>query len=197
MTVLLVANYQEPAEFRRRWPEPLPGTELRVWPEPGAPEDVVMAAIDDVPPESLLAGLPNLKCVQYLGHGVADVLGRLDLSAGVTVVRLADPGIIEGMTEYVLCHILHQRWHVATYQDQQRKAEWKRHPVPIAAETRVGVLGLGSIGEQIAGRLAGLGFGVMGWARGPHDLEGVDCRSGAEALEPMLAELDFVVCVLP
>lgn len=197
MTLLMVFNYEDPEVWLRRLPELVPGIEVRVWPRLGSPEDITMMAADDVVPDGVLPRLTNLKCIQYLGHGVADVLEHPEFPAAVAVSRLADPGIIRCMTEYALTYILRHRRYVATYERQQRAAQWVRHPIPEAHETRVGVLGLGSIGAHIARTLAGLGFRVSGWARGPHAIEGVDCHHGPDALKPMLAELDYVVCVLP
>jgi len=156
-----------------------------------------MMATDEAVPQGLFSRLPNLKCVQFLGHGASDILGHSELPRAVTVCRLKDPGIVQWTTEYVLAQILRHRWHGALYETQQRREEWKWHTVPEAHETLVGVLGLGVIGEHLAGKLVDFGFNVSGWARGPHDIKNVKCCHGLEALKAMLSKQDYVVCVLP
>ena len=197
MSILLYSIYDLGEEWQQRWHEVGADTSLCVWPEHGSKDEVEMIAIDTVPPEGLLQSFPNLKVVQFLGHGVNDVLDRVNLTGDIKVARLADPGIIEGMNEYVLYQILEYRWHMATYRQQQDKADWHTHAVAVAAEVHIGVLGLGSIGTRIAEQLVSLGYQVSGWSRSEHSIDGVDCRSGNASFEPMLGELDIVVAVLP
>ena len=197
MSILLYSIYDLGEEWQQRWHEVGADTSLCVWPEHGSKDEVEMIAIDTVPPDGLLQSFPNLKVVQFLGHGVNDVLDRVNLTGDIKVARLADPGIIEGMNEYVLYQILEYRWHMATYRQQQDKADWHTHAVAVAAEVHIGVLGLGSIGTRIAEQLVSLGYQVSGWSRSEHSIDGVDCRSGNASFEPMLGELDIVVAVLP
>jgi glyoxylate/hydroxypyruvate reductase A len=197
MSLLLVSDYEDTQEWQRRLSDLAPDVELRFWPDLGTPEEILMVATDDVLPNGVLPSLRNLKCIQYLGHGAADVLDDPELPAGVAVTRLNDPGIIQWMTEWALTYVLHHRRHVAVYEREQREVKWEFHPVPLAQETRVAILGLGSIGTRVAKILARLDFEVTGWARGPHTIEGVACHHGPESLRPLLEESDYVVCVLP
>jgi glyoxylate/hydroxypyruvate reductase len=197
MSLLLYSNYDVGEEWQQRWPEIGADTNLCVWPEHGSKDEVEMIAIDTVPPEGLLESFPNLKAVQFLGHGVNDVLDRINLTRGIKVARLADPGIIEGMNEYVLHQILEYRWHMETYRQQQKSADWSSHNVPIAADVHIGILGLGSIGTRITKQLVSLGYQVSGWSRSEHNIDGVDCHSGDNSLDPLLGKLDIVVGVLP
>ena len=197
MSILLFSIYDLGEEWQQRWQEVGADTSLYVWPEHGPKDEVEMIAIDTVPPEGLLQSFPNLKAVQFLGHGVNDVLDRINLTGDIKVARLADPGIIEGMNEYVLHQILEYRWHMATYRQQQNRADWSNHAVAVAADVHIGVLGLGSIGTRIAEQLVSLGYQVSGWSRSEHSIAGVDCRFGDASFEPMLGGLDIVVAVLP
>ena len=58
-------------------------------------------------------------------------------------------------------------------------------------------MGLGAIGGAVAQVLAGLGYAVRGWSRSARSLPGVDCRAGADALLPLLAETEILISVLP
>jgi glyoxylate/hydroxypyruvate reductase A len=117
--------------------------------------------------------------------------------AGVGVARLKDPGIISWMVEYAVAAVLQHRQHFGAYVANQAEAKWQRYAIGAPEDVHVGVLGLGSIGTRIAETFRGFDFKVSGWARGAHDIAGVDCRHGPDALDGLLAEIDYVVCVLP
>jgi glyoxylate/hydroxypyruvate reductase A len=101
------------------------------------------------------------------------------------------------MNEYVLHQILEYHWHMATYRQQQGRVDSNNPAVPVAAEVHIGVRGSGSIGTRIALQLVSPGYQVSGWSRSEHGIEGVDCRSGDDSLDPLLGELYIVVGVLP
>jgi glyoxylate/hydroxypyruvate reductase A len=69
--------------------------------------------------------------------------------------------------------------------------------VPPAARTRVGLMGLGVLGQAVAGALVSLGYAVRGWSRRPKTVPGVTVFDGAAGLAPFLAGTDILVCLLP
>jgi glyoxylate/hydroxypyruvate reductase A len=196
MTMLLACDSEDAGEWRRTLAELAPEIDFRATPDIGDGGDVEMLVCDPLP-DALMERLPNLRCVTFLGHGASSILGNPRLPAGVPVTRLKDAGIIRSMTELALLFVLGHHWHAAGYARQQRETLWEDLPSPDTPGTRVGVLGLGAIGENTARTLAALGFAVSGWARSPHEIDGVACTHGADALRPFLAGLDIVVCVLP
>jgi glyoxylate/hydroxypyruvate reductase A len=156
-----------------------------------------MAAFDHKPPVGTFAGMPNLGCIVYLGHGANDLVQRPDLPKGVPVMRLKDPGIIACMTEYVLLYLLSHRRLEGTYRRYQAERRWQEDIPPFPSDVRIAVLGLGSIGQRFAEVFVDLGYRVNGWARSPHELPGVDCYHGRDQLGACLASCDYVVCILP
>jgi hypothetical protein len=62
--------------------------------------------------------------------------------------------------------------------------------VRTAAECRVGVLGLGSLGQAVLTQLVALGFDVAGWSRSHRDLPGVHCHAGDDEIDAFLARND-------
>lgn len=66
-----------------------------------------------------------------------------------------------------------------------------------AAECRVGVLGLGSLGQAVLALLVALGFDAAGWSRSRRELPGVSCHAGADELDDFLARTQILVCLLP
>ena len=66
-----------------------------------------------------------------------------------------------------------------------------------AGERRIGVLGLGSLGQAVLAQLVGLGFDCAGWSRSRHAVVGVQCHAGADELQAFLARTEILVCLLP
>ena len=84
------------------------------------------------------------------------------------------------------------------YRQQQRDRIWLEDRSQAAAkDITVGIMGLGVLGGDVARKLKGLGFKVTGWSRSAHRLDGIKTFDGADGLEPFLAGLDMLVCLLP
>lgn len=137
----------------------------------------------------------GLKAALSLWAGVERILGNASLTA--PLCRMVDPGLTAGMIDYVAGNVL--RYHIdidATLAAQDGVWRSERIP-PLAAERRVGFLGLGALGRACAGALAGLGFEVAGWSRRPAELLGVRCAHGPDGLDEVLAASEILVTLLP
>jgi glyoxylate/hydroxypyruvate reductase A len=110
---------------------------------------------------------------------------------------MIEPGIVAGMVEYTTLATLalHRDW--LTYAAQQREGRWQPVRTRVAGERRVGVLGLGVLGEAVLTRLASFGFPCAGWSRSPRELDGIECFAGADTLPQFLARTDILICLLP
>jgi glyoxylate/hydroxypyruvate reductase A len=182
------------------WAEALrasaPGLEVRVWPEVGAPAEIDYALVWK-PPPGLLKSLPNLKLIFSLGAGVDHLTSDPELPEGLPVLRMVEPGLTGGMTEYVVMSVLMHHRLMVDYAAMQRDKVWEILPAPLAAERKVGIMGLGVLGADAAAALVGLGFDVAGWSRSPKSLPGVASFHGAEGLGPFLARSEILVCLVP
>ncbi|BCG04996.1 glyoxylate/hydroxypyruvate reductase A (plasmid) [Paraburkholderia sp. PGU19] len=115
----------------------------------------------------------------------------------IAVVRMVEPGIVEGMVEYVTQAVLTIHRDLFEYALQQQQRIWKEMPVRAATSRRVGVLGLGMLGTAVLERLRLFGFPCAGWSRSAHRQEGVECFAGVDTLDAFLARTDILVCLLP
>ena len=177
--------------FRRR----APGIDFRIWPDVGDPTQVRFLAAW-VPPDDLAVRFPNLKVLFSSGAGV-DQFDFAALPAELPVVRMVEPGIVRGMVEYVTHAVLGLHRDMPQYRRQQEEGQWRPLPVRPAGERRVGVLGLGSLGQAVLAQLVGMGFDCAGWSRSRHAFDGVQCHAGADELSAFLARTDILVCLLP
>lgn len=174
-----------------------PQLDFRIWPEIGDPAEVRYLAAWE-PPADIRTQFPKLDVLFSSGAGV-DQFRFDELPADLPVVRMVEPGIIKGMVEYVSWAVLSLHRDMPAYQRQQREhSRWMPIQVRPAARCRVGVLGLGSLGQAVLQQLSqGFGFDCAGWSRSRHAVEGVHCYAGAAELGAFLARSELLICLLP
>jgi glyoxylate/hydroxypyruvate reductase A len=172
-----------------------PDVEFRIWPDHGNLADVEYLVAWQAPPE-LLAALPSLKVLFASGAGV-DHVDFPSIPPHIPVVRMVEPGIINGMVEYVTLSVLALHRDLFDYLERQVRGAWDPAEVPAASARCVGVMGLGVLGQAVLARLATFGFRLRGWNRSERTIEGVESFAGADGLAPFLAEVDMLVCLLP
>ena len=183
------------AEWARLFAEKAPQINFYLWPETGPADQVrYMAAWE--PPANLQQNFPHLEIFFALGAGVDHIDFSL-IPAHVPIVRMLDPGIVNGMLEYLSLAVLgiHRQW--SHYAQQQRDSQWQTLRVLPAASRRIGVLGMGMLGKATLLKLTEFGFPCAGWSRSPQQILHVDCFSGTAALPAFLARSDILICLLP
>ena len=202
MTILLAST----ADSAESWSKGLRDCDLsmplRVWPDTGPLEDIRYAIVAK-PPAGLLASLPNLEAILSLWAGVDHITSDPDWPKSVPIYRMIEPGLTGGMVEFVLSQVLNL--HLNNYEmvDAQRRKDWLREPrgafglEPMIPDRTIGVLGLGEMGLNTAEMLHRVGFNVLGWARSPKTLAGVECLTGRDGLDALLSRSDILVNLLP
>jgi glyoxylate/hydroxypyruvate reductase len=196
MTILVAINDWDPLPWLARMRELLPGREI-VTPETIGDRAAIRYALSWRHSAGALAALPNLEAIFSLGAGVDHVFRDPHLPA-VPIVRVVDAALRDRMSEWVVLHALIHLRHQRMYDWQQDQQIWEEDvDQPAACEVRVGVMGLGVLGEDAARKLATIGFEVAGWSRGPRDIPGIACFHGAAGLDAMLARTDILVALLP
>lgn len=195
MSFLYKADPARGEQWAQLFAAKAPDMPFHVWPSVGDPASVRYLAAWQ-PPEDPLRTLPNLEVIFSVGAGV-DQFDLSGVPGHIPVVRMIEPGIAEGMVEYVTQAVLTIHRDNIDYAVQQARQEWKARPVRAAASRRIGVLGLGVLGTAVLQRLALFGFPCAGWSRSGGDIEGVQCYAGTDTLDAFLARSDILVCLLP
>lgn len=195
MTVLYKANMVRGAEWATFFAERAPHLPFRLWPDIGDPADV-RYLVAWVPPDDIPATFPNLELVFSVGAGV-DQFDVTKLPAHIPLVRMLEPGIAETMVEYVTMAVLGLHRDLLQFINQQKEQVWREIRIMPARRRRIGVMGLGQLGQAVLERLRAFGFPLAGWNRSPREIEGVTCYAGASALPEFLAQSDILVCLLP
>lgn len=169
--------------------------EFHIWPERGDPARVDYLVAWD-PPLDWAAGFPNIKVLFSSGAGV-DQLELSQVPQHIQVVRMVEPGIVQGVVEYVTMSVLMLHRHMPKYWHQQAHAIWRSIPAVPASSCHVGVMGLGVLGQAVLQRLIAFGYQRHGWSRSPKEIPGVTTFAGEGGLEPFVASCDILICLLP
>lgn len=194
--MLYLYSPDQPELYLRLFKEALPELNVARWPGE-VDADAVTHVAAWKPPAGFFKRFPNVEVVFVMGAGVDKFLQRDDLGEQVQIVRLADAGMAQQMTEYCLYGVLHYQRQMDVYRQQQLAGQWLPQPTRLAKDVRVSVLGLGQLGMQVAQNLAKMGYRVAGWSRQPRQLDGVDCVNGDAGLRSLLPETDVLFCALP
>jgi glyoxylate/hydroxypyruvate reductase A len=190
------------AEERAEWAPHLAraidatGLPLRLEMDPAGidPAEVDYLLYNPKAPRPDFAAMTRLKAVMSMWAGVESIVG--DTAITVPLCRLVDPGLTEGMVDYVVANVA--RYHMDLDAHILRPpGEWNPVPAPLARHRRVTMLGLGALGAACARALAGLNFDVAGWSRSPRDIPGIACHSGEDGLREALSRAEILVLLLP
>jgi glyoxylate/hydroxypyruvate reductase A len=175
----------------------LPSIKVQPLERPVDPDRVRYVAAWRHPPGTLRA-FPNLRAIFSLGAGVDHLLADPDLPAEVPIVRVVDPDLTHRMSEWVLLNVLMVHRQVRLYEWQQSQKMWEEDVFqPAAKDVRVGVMGMGVLGEDAARKLAAVGFDVAGWSRSSKQVAGIETYAGPEELDAFLDRTQILVSLLP
>jgi glyoxylate/hydroxypyruvate reductase A len=190
------ADNWSPARWRTRFLEACAGRPVALLPDdPVDPIDVAYAAVWKPLPGSLSA-FRNLRVIFNLGAGVDALMATTDLP-NVPIVRVAVDDLTGRMTEYVVMHVLMHHRQQIYLNDCQRNTIWEPKYQWPARAIRVGIMGLGTLGQDAARALKAFGFQLSGWSNSRKHVDGVTCYAGAGELSAFLQETNILVCLLP
>ena len=146
-------------------------------------------------PDDLLDRAKRLIWYASIGAGNEDLVRNPHLPKTVIVTKTTIYG--EMMAEYVFAYLLYSiRNGLKHLEDQKRKAWDRVRPERLRGKV-LGVLGLGSVGREIARRGKQFGMGVVGVRRTPEALEDIDQIFGPKDLIKMIPLVDYLVVTLP
>lgn len=136
----------------------------------------------------------NCRAVLSLWAGVEKIVGNQTMTQ--PLCRMVDPGLTEGMVEWVVGHVL--RHHLGMDRHIINSDHvWDPTCPPLARDRVVASLGMGHLGAACARALIALNFNVLGWSRSAKKIDGIQCFAGSEGLRVVLAQADFIVTLLP
>jgi glyoxylate/hydroxypyruvate reductase len=196
MSILIAGPGWNASAWRARLEALLPSHRVAVLGEPFDPTAIRYALSWAHPPRAL-SDLPNLRVIFSLGAGVDHLFADPALPDR-SIVRVVDSDLRDRMSEWVVMHALIHLRQLRRYERQQRDRVWADDDdQPKADDVQVGVLGLGVLGMDAATKLKALGFKVSAWSASPKSAPGIECFTGADSLDALLAKTDLLVVLLP
>ena len=131
--------------------------------------------------QSTWAGVKPLMELQhgnYLITGVKDVFGRQ-------------------MREYVFAYMLHFSRNVSLFEQNKLAGQWTPPSTDSLYGKRLGIMGVGSIGQEVAKAAKAFDMQVIGLTANSRDCSYIDKYYGVENKVEFASELDYLVCLLP
>lgn len=164
---------------------------------------VTAALVTEAPPETVdyivyapaspvqdFTAYTRTRAVLNLWAGVERIVGNPTLIQPLT--RMVDPGLTEGMVEWVVGHTL--RHHLGMDRHIVNPGHiWDPTCPPLARERPVTILGMGALGSACADALRALNFPVTGWSR----TEKTGQLHGEHGLRMALSTAQILITLLP
>ncbi len=146
-------------------------------------------------PDELLRHAKRLQWFSSTGAGNEHLVKNPYLPKKVTLTKTTIYG--EMMAEYVFAYLLYFNRNVVKHLEDQRKKIWDRMKPRRLRGQVLGILGLGSVGKEIAKRGKQFGMNVLGLKRIPEPVEHVDRVFGPGDLDTLIPSVDYLINVLP
>lgn len=146
--------------------------------------------------DELIRKAVNLEWIQALGTGVDSILALPSLPKQVLLTSTRG---IHGaqMSELALLLMLALTRRFPDTVRNQDKAVWDRWPGELLWQKKAGILGLGTVGQEIARKCKAFGMTVYGINRSRKQIDGVDRFFGLDGLLAAAREVDYFIVVVP
>lgn len=182
------------------WAEALqalePGLKVSIYPQDTNRDEVVFALVWH-PPKGVFNNFPNIACISSTGAGADHILRDPDLPQNVEVTRVVDSRLTDDMTSYLVAQVMCQMRNVAHYKLLQTNNEWQPKRYRDKANTIIGIMGFGELGNDAALKFKHLGFKVVGWANSAKESAGIKVYVGNAEFNDFLNKSDILICLLP
>lgn len=148
-------------------------------------------------PDELLDQAHRLKWIQSLSAGVDKIpMARL-AEKNILLTSMSGIHMIQ-MSEYAISLMLQWVRRAEGYLTHQRNSRWERIPTDELYGKTLGILGTGSIGQEIARKAKAFDMQVLGYNRSGGTLDYFDeVLTGDSGLDRILSDSDFIVSVMP
>jgi phosphoglycerate dehydrogenase-like enzyme len=181
----------------------VPGEPAREIPFSGEPVDDMLARADVIfgflPPRDILTRAPNLKWLQTMSAGIDRLVDTEIWHSPVKITGVSGIHAVP-ISEYVLGIMLMFAKKSVQFLQMQQRHEWNRYPPSGLRGKTVGIVGLGSIGREVARLCRAFGMRVIATRRSikrAGKAGYVDLLLPADELKRLLAESDYVVIAAP
>jgi D-2-hydroxyacid dehydrogenase (NADP+) len=146
--------------------------------------------------DGLIKRASNLQWIQCMASGVDAIVNLPSLRKEVLVTSTR--GIhAPQMSEMAILLMLSLSRNFPQIIRNQDRGIWERWPAKLLFQKKVGILGIGAIGEEIARKCKAFGMEVFGMDIAKRQVDAVDYFYGPEDLLKVAQEVDFFIIVTP
>lgn len=146
-------------------------------------------------PDELLRRTKQLRWFSSIAAGNEDLVKNPCLSESVILTKSTIYG--EMIAEYIFAYLLYYSRDLSKYFEDQKHRVWEKIRPSRLYGKMMGIVGLGSVGKEIAKRGKQFGMSVLGVKQIPGPVENVDQVFGPRDLERMIPLVDYLVVALP
>ena len=138
---------------------------------------------------SYAAQMPNLKTLQMLNAGYDDALAYLRPGLTLCNARCVHDA---STAELAVGLAIASRRGFPEFMREQIAGRWSHHRTSALSDSKIGIIGYGSIGKKIAKNLSGFEVSVTAFTQ-----SGRDGSLTIDQLDAHLPELDIIILILP
>ncbi len=194
----LLIYHPDAGHYGRLLGQRLPELEIRIASEQEEAIDFVEGAdiiLSWNIPDDLLKRAKHLKWFASLGAGNEHLINNPYIPSTIPFTKVTVYG--EMMAEYVFAYLLSSIRNTEKYREDQKGKRWDPQKPGRLRGKILGILGLGSIGKEVARKGKQFGMMVYGIKRTPTPVENVDEVFSPDQLERVISRSDYLVSVLP
>lgn len=142
-----------------------------------------------------LSSFKHIRLLYSLGAGVDHLLADTERPKNIPICRIVDPLLAFSMSNYIIYAVLEFQRRMDKYRRNQQARIWD-HFAPPERSIRIGILGLGYLGQDAARKLSALGFDIAGYSPSKKEVPNISCYHGSQ-LDSFLAVVNVLVCTVP
>jgi len=162
-----------------------------------APDDVDVLIANPNAPIADFSVYDGARLIQSIWAGMEVFLANPTLPTKPILCRMVEPGLTEGMTDYICGHVMRYHLGIDGHIADSANRVWNAVAPPLARDRKVAVLGLGQLGMDAAAMLKALRFDVAGWSRTGKSGLPYPTFHGANGLTEILKRSEIIVTILP
>lgn len=148
--------------------------------------------------ESLLSLAKNLKWIHSLIAGTDYIENLSSFKARKDIILTSSRGIHgPQMSEMAIMLMISMNRQFPRFVRNQDHRVWERWPTKMLYRKKVGILGVGAIGEAIAEKCKAFDMTVLGIDPFPREIDAVDEFYDVDELHHVLSQVDYFISVAP
>ncbi len=196
MSFLVVSPGKDPKDWVEALKNQHPGLNVYVYPEDHDKEEVEFA-LSWNHPRGIFQNYPNLKVIASMGAGVDHITSDAELPENIKITKVVDDRLAEDMGTFVLSLVLAHQRNLLHYRESQLNETWEPIPYTRNNDVKVGILGIGNLGQSVSKCLLKNGFQVIGFSKHKKKFEDVESFAGEDEFDEFLEQSDILVNMLP